>query len=768
MKTIIVAPYIMHKNILSSYRKNDVFSDVKLITKEKIINSIFGAVDEGAIPYIMDSFSLSYLDTVRKINYSRFVGHNSNKNHKFDDLLKVKKSLVSGGYLKKEPYFAELFKNKQVFVTGYSKNDIELSHAFELLNIKPTYLSIEDNGNVPTVRMFPTVEREAFWVLNSIARLIDEGKDINNIYLYINDDLYLYYLKKFVGDFGFDINFPSTSNLLSQNITKDILSHLEESMSEDDVKTLFESYDGEIASSVQEIILSYWNIPYGYSIKKECILNVLKSTKIPYIKKNNAVNVIDENIYQENADIFILGFKQGSFPHIFKENDYLNNQEKNELYLNDTDRNNVIETDLIKELIFSPNSIYISFAQKDLKNDYYLSPLVDRFGLSKVNEPMMDVFYSKKEAEFIYSTLLDMAYLYQERGSDYLSLEKKIKLPYFQYSNQYTYANAFFLNSRFEHSYSSIYTYYKCPFSYYLERVLHIDEYEVNFNANLGLIAHAIFHDQKSESDFDVLWDRERQKYQFTDKESVLLENLKEDIREAAVTILKHEQVMDNPRFYREINIRDYKINNYATLKGTIDKLVVIDNQYLVLVDYKTGKDSFDEDALDYGYSMQLPTYALLAHSDSRFEKLPVIGLFINNLLNSSIKKEDEPGIKSYLKLNGKIIMDSDLISLVDPSLKTNGKCEFINGVGFTNTGDFRKSSALVSQEEMDNYEKIVKEKYFEADRNIRNNNFLINPTYVDSNNHACMYCSYRDICFMRKKQFKKVKEEKDETDDVL
>ena len=38
-------------------------------------------------------------------------------------------------------------------------------------------------------------------------------------------------------------------------------------------------------------------------------------------------------------------------------------------------------------------------------------------------------------------------------------------------------------------------------------------------------------------------------------------------------------------------------------------------------------------------------------------------------------------------------------------------------------------------------------------DENLRNNNFEIAPAYFSGFDHACLYCSYRDVCFVRHDQ---------------
>ena len=64
MKKIVIAPYQMHANLLKKYRQENVFSDVKTITKERLINDYYGSIDDSAIPFVMKKYHYSYDNTV--------------------------------------------------------------------------------------------------------------------------------------------------------------------------------------------------------------------------------------------------------------------------------------------------------------------------------------------------------------------------------------------------------------------------------------------------------------------------------------------------------------------------------------------------------------------------------------------------------------------------------------------------------------------------------------------------------------------------------
>ena len=60
MRKIVIAPYQMHKNLLTKYRQSDVFSDVKIISKQELLGEYYGRVSDKAIPFLMKQYHYSY------------------------------------------------------------------------------------------------------------------------------------------------------------------------------------------------------------------------------------------------------------------------------------------------------------------------------------------------------------------------------------------------------------------------------------------------------------------------------------------------------------------------------------------------------------------------------------------------------------------------------------------------------------------------------------------------------------------------------------
>ena len=197
--------------------------------------------------------------------------------------------------------------------------------------------------------------------------------------------------------------------------------------------------------------------------------------------------------------------------------------------------------------------------------------------------------------------------------------------------------------------------------------------------------------------------------------------------------------------------------------------MVVLDDKYIVCIDYKTGSSSsnFKEGRFEYGLSTQLPTYTLLASRDERFADYQVMGIYINHVIPDSTNntKEEDELIFNYLKLQGKTLADIDAISTFDSTIG-DGKSSFIASVKLKKDMTFDGKSAVISEEKFDDYKTTVESYYLEMASRIRNNDFPISPLFISKNDNACQYCPFKDICYVRPYQRRLTEDSEDEEDE--
>ena len=749
MAKLIIAPTNLHQDILKKYRQDNPFNDVKIISKESLIGEWLGRAEKGAINYLMKKHDYSYDNAKVILPYLPYLNEKSN-------LYEIKKELIDNHLFIDNSYLKTFFERKETLVIGYSSLDKELISLFNYFHLDYQFEKKNVLLNKGIIKEYETVIDEVFYTLNEIAHLIDQGIDINNIYIIDKNNEYNYYLEKFSNNFGFSIDLDLSYPLFNTSLAA---SFLKEYISSKNVSTaLFEiedTKDKELLEAFKEVINNSIDEELSFEQQLSYFLGELKTVRYGKRHLNNVVRVIDKPIYKENAEIFVLGFAQGIYPESNKDNSFLSDKEKELFGMNTSLDKTLMSEDIMQNFFSSNNHFHFSFSHRSLAQKYFISPWKVTFNLDLKKDELPETIYSKDMADFYFAKALDLKKYYSEYTPDYYALKEISDIPYGIYDNSYTGVNVFNEEQFIPYSYSQINTFYQCPFEYYLSRVLNIDPFEGNFSTKFGSLAHEIFEHQYDKGfDFNVAFEKYVKEYEFTPEEYPILENLRKQIKEASDACRLHMHYMNNPRqlFEKDISV---KIGPNSMLRGKIDKSIILNEKYLAIVDYKTGSDSFNASKINEGLSLQLPTYCLLAESDNDLKQYPVMGVFINNVIDTSLSHEVKEGalINPYYRLNGKVVAEENAILDLDNTF-SGGKPEFIKGVNKTKDGQFSKNSnALSSFEEIKEYARVALDKYKEADARIRHNDFPINPQYQGKSDNACTYCTYRDICYVRADQ---------------
>ena len=766
MEKIILAPSQMHKILLSNYRKEDFFANPKILTKEEFLGKYYGNVTPEGNYQLFKNKDFIYDNLMQVISYIPYTNDNCVRS-KNKMLNEWRKELEELGFLEKDEFFEQFIKDKEFEIYGYSKNDTELLSLLNIYSNKYEFKDFTKGNNSLFINKFPMLEDEIFYMLNQIAELLEKGVLPEDIYIYVDNENALFYLKKYYKSFGFTINFPNSQSLYSQeSITNFLIDAKKCGMFE--VAIEFLNANEDVSDDIKNAVKELCEVDLEFDKKFDYIASYLKVRKLQNPRYENAVNVISAPIFDENKYIFIPCFAQNIYPKSYKDNDYISDADKEELHVLTSLEKCRIEDSISKDFLLSNNKFYLSRSSASFSEKYFSSPFVKSLGIEEVEvKDIPDVIYSKKYAEYRLGIDKDnkLFYLQESRCMD--SLEHQLKFNYRNYDNQYSDAQAMSPDSYLELSYTSGKEYFSCPFQYYLDNVLKISEFEDTFYTKFGKVAHYVFeHQYDVDFDFDEAFEHKKKDFKWNVDEELFVERLKEDVKSASDACLKHYKTYaSNPKILTEKEL-SVKLDQHTKLKGYVDKIMLLDNSEAILVDYKTGSESFERNKLEYGLSMQLPTYAYLFHQSEEYKDYNIAGLYINNVINGSFDSEraDNEIIDSYLKLNGITVADMDCIKKIDSSI-ANDKSFFLKGVSLKKDGNFKKSPNLVGNEELKQMEDLVLEKYKEAARRIRNNEFEIAPLSIGDSD-ACKYCEYRDICFVKGSQVRTKESKNDETDE--
>lgn len=766
---IILAPTYLHRNILLNLRKKDPFLDVKLVSKSDLEKYCYNKPNNDALIYLMTEHKYNYEIAKMFLEFVPYI-ESDFTNYKLHFLYGLKNDLEAHGYLLKIDDKHNLIAHQKVEVMGYLESDIEIQKLAKKLDLTLEFKKNEKGTKILTYQTYDLLEDEVYSVLNKIASLLDDGVSIKDFYIFKRNNTYDYYLKKFSSSFGFEINLDNSESYTSTGAFKEFIKIYEKNR---DIKESLTSLkklmkDDDFVEEFASVVKQYHIRDINFETQKDFLYSSLANKKVQINRFDNAVEVIKNPIVGENKHIFVIGFAQGLYPRSYKDDKYLNNEELHLINKNNAKDNTKIDEDSLIDFFNSNNHFYFSFSSSDLSSNYYLSPLAKIMELRNEKAEMDDVFYSNKALTYIYTNLKDKELFYKERTEDYFKIRDVIEIDYNSYDNSYKYKpDAFNEYSKLTFSTTQLEQFSNCPFHYYLSRVISLEDDETTFNMNLGNIAHSVFENfRKNSFVFDDFFDKSLAKYSFTPSEKFFMTHkLKDQILTATKAIKEREKRYRNPTIYNEITL-NAALDAKTTIIGKIDNCVVLDDQYVICIDYKTGSSGkFVENKLEYGLSSQLPTYTLLCGASDKFADYLVAGIYINHVLSNSLtddKKEDDL-ISPYLKLQGKTINDIDIISFIDPTI-ADGSCSFIHSVKLSKkTGDFDSRSNVVSEEKFEEYKNIVTEKYLEMADKIRNNEFDISPLYLSTSDYACRYCPFKDICYVKVSQYRAVKKEEEE-----
>ena len=757
--------------IINDYAKNTLLKkinkllNIKIITLSELKKNYIYDYDYKSVLYVSNKYN--YIPSIaRKYIENTYYINNEYKSRKIELLTKIKNDLEENNLLIKNNLYRKFLNNKDIvlynlkYVDKYYLNIIEeLSSTNNII----TY-NEEKETSVKKIYRCNNSEEEISFVCSKICELIKSGIDINNIKLTNVKSDYTYIIRKIFKLFNIPINIKSDESIKSTMIVKKFKELYNENISEvmDKISELItNNYEKDIYKSILNVVNKYSDS--NYMDVKEILFDDIDNIKIKRDELKNAVNIIDfkSDLISDNDYAFLINFNEGIIPINHKDEDYLNDIEKNNLGIDTSFTLNEKETNEVIETIKTTNNLILTYSEYNQNNKIYVSSAYssDILEEEKVNLNFNNSnnynklrLLSEKDDNNKYGTL----------SSDLLTLSTHYKdEPYLTYNNKYKKISnnklKNYLNKGLTLSYSSMNTFYQCSFRYYLDNILRVNKYEERFDAVLGSIFHEILSECFINDDYDVILNYEKliseSTYPFNKSEKFFLENLKNELLLIIDTIkeqLKYTSLKQS-MYEKEIKI-DISSDVKVTFKGFVDKILYDEfngEKIVVIIDYKTGNPLLNINNSIYGLDMQLPVYIYLIKNE--IKNVRIGGFYLQKILSnvSNIQKR-----KESLKLQGYSNEDIDILEKVDSSYENS--C-VIKSLRTTQNG-FYSYSKIINDEQIDTLYNIVESKVKEARDKILNTEFDINPKEMDDKNIGCKFCKYKDICYMTSSDIVKLK----------
>lgn len=775
--TLLIVPSNIKTRILESISNDDKLLNIKLMDLNEVKKHLYFDYTTESKLFIMDKYSLKedIASTILELLY--ITQDKTYKDEKLIFLKEVKDSLEENGLLVYDPLFRKYIKNKNIVVYGYSSINKFDTNMLESLSAR--FINCDRKLKTNKVHILSTLEDEVEYVFMSIAKLIHQGIDINNIKLVNVDEAYFYTIKRFSKIFNIPVEI-NDNYIYSSLIVKEYLNTLEKTKSfKETLDTLKERFDftKENNSNIYSILLrisnKYNELDYSFDNIFTLVTKDIKNSKLNLSKLEDKIEItsLENNLFTD-CFVFLLGFNQGNIPRLYKDEDYLSDHIKEEydLLLETTSSKNLLCKNSVITSLKGIDNLFITAKEKSIDTTFMVSSLVEELNFS-IDYPKIDYRESLSEAslKIRLTKLLDQLIKYGIMSDELSLLYNNTNVDYLTYSNKFSGIDNELLIKKLlpklTLSYTHLDSYYHCAFKYYVSHILKLDKYEENFNTVIGTMFHYIlsicFND---DFDFSSEYDKYIDNLTLNNKERFFVIKLKQEL---ALVI---EQVK---KMYFETGLTSLLLEHKITvdkssiipvyLTGIVDKIMykTRENTLISLVDYKTGHSDINLYNVIYGLSMQLPIYLYLVVKSNLFTNVKFTGFYLQRILsgevNYSVDKSYKEQKMNNLKLEGYSISDEALLEVFMPDY-TNSN--FIKSMKTTSKG-FAHYSKVLSEEQIISLVDIIDKNIDNARDNILKGNFDINPKEIGNIKIGCDFCKFRDLCYKTNNDFVKLKENK-------
>lgn len=781
---VIVTPSRVKQELLKYISNHKLIKDIRFYSVEELRDNLDYKYRDDTLYYISDKYNI-ILDNSKIImdNLYYIDIDDDYDDYKLNLLKEIKLDLIKNDYIIFNEIFKSSFYNHKVYVYNYQ----QLNNYYKKL-LKDSFEIIDNEVDLTKkiiVNEFNTMEEEIVWCASQITNLLNKGININHIKINTLVSDYTSSIKRIFTQFRIPLNLNNKHPLCSYDQSKYFNDLLKQDFTlEEAVVTVKEAY--QIDSSNQHIfncIADFVNIYNWLNLNQKTILKLYKYySETTYIKIKNYINVVEEidmmsSFIDNDTYVFVLGLNQDILPVTVGDTDYLSDQEKKKLNIETSVQINEVNKNNLIKRIYQIENAFISYKLKSTFNKYVPSSILNQMNIEIVHPNYH--FINKNYNDYLLSKHLDNYIKYKTNS-------KELEELYYPDHSYNTYDNSYsridvkrlydYLDHNLNISYSTLETFYKCPFRYYLDNIIKINKYEDdNISIIVGNLVHYILSVglDKSESEIEDLIDDylNNMKLEVTNKGIFYSNKYKKEILKL-IAIIKEQlnrSSFHNNLFEEKFAItKEYEIK--VTIKGFIDKIMTFedkDNTYVIVIDYKTGTIHSDFNYVIYGLNMQLLIYLYLIKNSDKFKNIKVAGMYWQNIMKDVLPASKDKNYNTLLfdsyRLDGYTLADVDVLESIDNDY-LNGS--YLKTIKTKKDGSFYSYSKVLSNDEIDKLLELVADNINKAINKILKANFDIKPIRIGNEMltdiTGCRYCKNYDICYRKNSDILNLKENKD------
>lgn len=786
---LIICPNEIKKSFLKLFFNDKRLYDIKWLNRHEFLHAHTFEISEDA--HIHASLFLNKESSITKemLSYLPYINeqHRDKSDH-INQLLNLKLFLTEHHLLTSNTYFQNIYQDREIYVIGYPNKDkifYKFLNKYSYKDIPLTY----DNSEI-RINAFYDESDEIIHLAEQISSLIFKGIPTNQIMVYTNNQNYVPYIEIIFERFNLKPNFTFNTSLYAYDLTKTITNYDQDDISiSDAIKHIYEAisktYHSQSEKSKQiykkfiEVLNTYFNLIGSFIDYKKLIISDIKDCLLPMNQYENGITIGNITNYDlnENIHIFILGMNANEIPNVSKNIDFLSDAEKEIIELETSSeliRKNKYD---MLDFISRCHHLTISYKKISARKEVYPSAIIEEIErpLIYFNQMSDSTRYSMKQDVLTLKKRIDLYKTYQvyhpQIDDFYPLLSKHIPKPY---DNQFSTIDqklaSKLLKNKHTLSYTKLNTYFECPFKFLLQHIIKIDDvYKESMSLHIGNFFHDVLKDYTLLSfDKEVLCLelKNRLNSYISNKQDVLtlsqqfyLNHSIEQLSEVVIWLKSLDQ-RSNFKVYETEKKVELSLNStyIKKLVGKIDKIMTLDDAHktLYIVDYKTGKADRSLDYIHKGLYAQLMFYLLFLYKT--IDSPTFVAFFYQKIYASIQKAEQDMDYLSILKkqwsLNGYHISNPPLVTEIDPQYDTYKTLSHYK----LNLDDTPAKSSWI-YEHQDLVKLITDFESFITNTidNIEKGMYSVSPIELDDaslSKVACAYCDYKDICFVKSKDF--------------
>ena len=752
MEKIIICPNEEKINILEKINNSNKLHQIKFMTLKEYRDNYYFSYGNEALYYLMNKYK--YKIDVAKVYLKNlyFIDINKEyKNKKLEFLKNIKKELIDKKLLKINKIFKKYIKNKNIEIINYY--DLDKYEEKDLgIDIK-----LEEVNLMHEVHEFKSIEEEVEFICIEIRKLLEQGININKIFLTNVTEEYNYILKELFNYYNIPINILFNDSIYGTTIANDYLKSKDLDLKNPSKLII----NKKILSVLEELV----NIDENDPLYEKILIDKLKNTYLPNTILDNAINIkeLDSYTFKDDEYVFVVGFNLDSLPKTNKDIEFISDKDKEEVDLYDTTYLNIREKLKVEYLLSRIKNLTITYKLSTPFQKYYPSNLINDLKLPVIKEHNISLNYSDSYNKIKLGEYLDKFNLYGEKNDNLETLYSNYDINYNTYDNKFTGINK---NTYLENisyplrlSYTSLNSYNECRFKYYVNQVLKINDYTDTFQAFIGQMYHHILTLYKKDNfNLDIEFNNYLERRNLSLKEKLLLVKIKKDLIEL-IEVLKKQQLITgyNSELYEKQAIVKIRDDIRVEFIGYIDKIMYyknMDDTYFTIIDYKTGYIDTNIELMKYGLHAQLPIYLYLINYSNIISNPIFTGIYYQNILFNypTWSKNLEKDIKERYLLKGYSTDNVDIISRFDSTYENS---EYIKSMKYKEDKGFGTYTKLINDDTMLEIVKYMDKHIKEKTNEILSANFEIDPKVYAGNNISCELCNFKDLCFMKNSNIK-------------